>query len=186
MNLVQVEREKYEDIWAYDSYKDHSEGMMNVPRFLTHIEPRPGQSIIDIGCGQGNAGLELQKHGLRTWWLDITDAGLMPEVDRTRFIQAPIWSDWKRPRGWDYGFCCDVMEHIPPEFVMLCAERIIKNCGTTWFQICNLNENFGDAIDKTLHLTVRQFTWWKERLGMLGTIVDARDLCGVCMFVVKR
>lgn len=194
------ERAKYAEIWALEDYGRYSPGLENVDRFMTVVKPPVADSIgvrpylLDIGCGQGVAGLEFARRGLSVWYLDITAAGLKPEVDRTRFIETPLWAQWPDPVAWfpgmpvrwDYGFCCDVMEHIPPEYTMAVIDRILSRCGTTYFQICNLPDEFGKRIGEPLHLTVQPFKWWLIRLATLGAVIDARDLCGASLFVVKR
>jgi len=187
LNLVETEKQKYDEVWTTDDYKDHSPGQAHAENFLKTVEPHAGQSIIDIGCGQGLAGLRFEEHGLRTWYLDLTDSALENAVPRNQFIQSPIWGKWqKKPLGWDYGYCCDVMEHIPPEFVMLSLDRIVSNCRLTWFMVCNKLDSMGEIFGKPLHLTVQPYLWWKERIAMVGTIKDARDLAGVSMFLVSR
>ncbi len=189
-DVAAAERAKYAEVWsAVAEYKHFSPGLQNVKRFMDVIKPDIGTTLIDIGCGAGVAGLEFHEYGVQVDWLDLTDAGLEPEVDRRRFIEAPIWSPWwgaKRKQGWDYGFCCDVMEHIPPEFTMLCVSRILDACRTTWFQIALVPDEFGKAIGTPLHLTVQPYKWWLERLASLGKVIDARDLCGVALYVVTR
>lgn len=191
LSIVETEREKYTDVWRdIPEYRDHSPGLDNVQRFLDVLHPRRGETLIDIGCGEGVAGEEFVNHGLTVSWLDITDAGLtLSEMTRAHsFIKAPLWSDWAyvNKYGWDYGFCCDVMEHIPPEYTMLVTDRILSACRTTWFQIALLPDSHGELIGQSLHLTVRPFNWWLDRLGSIGNVVDARDLCGRALYVVKR
>ncbi len=183
------ERAKYAEIWSsIPEYRDYSPGLVNVERFMSVMNPPKHSTLVDIGCGAGVAGLEFEKHGLRVCWVDITDAGLVPDVNRTRFVQAPLWTDWARirPHGWDYGFCCDVMEHIPPEYTMLVLDRMIAACHTLWLQIALRPDQFGKAIGQPLHLTVQSFDWWLVRLATLGKVTDARDLCGDGMYVVER
>ncbi|MDB5555420.1 MAG: Methyltransferase type 11 [Rhizobium sp.] len=184
------ERAKYDEIWGHAEYKKFSPGLENVERFINVLEPYAMASLIDVGCGAGVAGLEFQKIGFRVTWLDLSDAGLDQKVDRKNFIQSPIWSDqWalrNKGLGWDYGFCCDVMEHIPTEYTTLCLDRIIKACRTTWFQIALHPDEFGAMIGKPLHLTVQPFKWWLERIASLGNVIEARDLCGTALFVVNR
>jgi hypothetical protein len=185
MGILEAERSKYEEIWSVPEYREHSPGLENVQNFLDVLSPKRGDTLIDIGCGEGIAGLEFAAHGLDVGWLDITDAGLKPEVDRRRFIQKPLWDDWV-DYDWQYGFCCDVMEHIPTEYTMLVADRIIEACDVTWFQIAFEPDVFGSVIGKPLHLTVKPFGWWLDRLQNIGDVIDARDLCGRGMFVVTR
>jgi hypothetical protein len=151
------------------------------------MKPKRNSSLIDIGCGTGGAGLEFQGFGLDVRWLDITDAGLDAKIPRNRFIQKSLWSDWSDWKyGYDYGFCCDVMEHIPTEYTMLVIDRIVSSCRASWFQIALVPDSFGATIGQTLHLTVRPFTWWLDHLRGFGEVVDARDLCGTALFVVEK
>jgi hypothetical protein len=187
LSVQQEERAKYAEIWQQvPEYRNFSPGMQNVDRFMSIINPAAGSSLVDVGCGEGKAGLDFQARGLLVDWVDITDAGLSPEVPRKRgFTQSAIWH-WAPAPGWDYGFCCDVMEHIPPEYTMLCIARIMDACETAWFQICNVPDQFGQRIGRPLHLTVQPFTWWRDRLSDFGMLVEARDLCGNSLFVVSR
>lgn len=183
------ERAKYDEIWSMPEYRVFSPGMENVDRFIQVLKPTKGDTLIDIGCGEGKAGLAFQEYGLDVSWLDITEAQLSEQISRKRFIESPIWHDlWthRRVLGWQYGFCCDVMEHIPIEFTMLSLERIIRSCRTSWFQISHEPDMFGHLIGTPLHLTVQPFDWWRDRIASVGVITDARDLCGMGLFVVRR
>lgn len=180
------ERAKYAEIWSRSEYREaHSPGVENVDRFMSVMQPETGSTVIDVGCGSGHAGLELERCGLYPFFMDITEAGL-DAVPCGQFIQQPAWAPWPA-KHFDYGFCCDVLEHIPPEYAMLVCDRIIERCGAAWLQICNQPDNFGpQLLGEPLHLTVRPFSWWLLRLATLGKVIDARDLCGVSLFVVTR
>lgn len=183
MNIVEAERDKYTQIWdEVPEYRDYSPGLENFPRFMSIVQPKSNETLIDLGCGTGEGGLAFREMGLDVAWLDITDAGLHVCVPREKFTQATLWA---MPRkSFNYGFCCDVMEHIPPEFTMLVLDRITTMCRVSWFSISFLPDEFGKAIDQTLHLTVQPFNWWLDRLRMFGIVTEARDLCGVGVFVV--
>lgn len=189
MNIIETERAKYSEIWSnVPDYRKYSPGMENVTRFMDIMKPKRNATLLDIGCGTGDAGLEFQNQGLDVRWIDITDAGLNPIIPSQRFIQKSLWGDWRDWKyGYDYGFCCDVMEHIPPEYTMLVIDRIISSCRTAWFQIALVPDHFGATIGQPLHLTVQPFTWWLDHLRCCpGVITEARDLCGQALFVVKR
>jgi len=178
------ERGKYEAIWGFDQYRQNSPGLVNVNRFMDLIKPPVGRSLIDFGCGDGRAGLEFDKLGLKVTWLDLTDAGLVPEVERKRFIQAPVWQ--RLPFQYDYGFCCDVLEHLPTEYVMLAVARMAAACDTLWLQIALRADEFGQLVGEPLHLTVRTFRWWVERLATVAKLEEARDLIDAGLFVVRQ
>lgn len=187
MTIIDTERAKYHEIWTdVPDYRKYSPGMENVQRFMDIIKPKYGSSLIDIGCGTGEAGMEFFNRGMTVAWIDITDAGLNEDFFHAGFIQDALWMDWNRGLVFDYGFCCDVMEHIPMEYTMLVIHRIISTCKTSWFQISLQPDNFGAAIGQPLHLTVKPFGWWLERLRMAGDVVDARDLCGQALYIVEQ
>jgi hypothetical protein len=182
------ERAKYSEIWETPDYKKYSPGLENVERFIKVLEPYAGASLIDIGCGAGVAGLQFEKLMFDVTWLDLTDAGLHEDVDRHKFIEAPIWSsNWGNNQdGWTYGFCCDVLEHIPTEYTMLTIDKIVSSCATSWIQIALTPDVFGQAIGKPLHLTVQSYKWWLDRIATIGNVIDARDLCGLGLYVVRQ
>src|ERR1035437_9693246 len=104
------ERAEYSEIWTIPEYKKHSPGLENVERFIQVLSPVAGASLIDIGCGAGVAGLQFEQLMFDVTWLDLTDAGLHENVDRDKFIEAPIWSStWGKTkkrgvkREWQYG-----------------------------------------------------------------------------------
>jgi hypothetical protein len=33
---------------------------------------------------------------------------------------------------------------------------------------------------------VQSFAWWRDRIATLGTLTEARDLCGTGLYVVHR
>ena len=179
------ETAKYEEIWQIEDYREaDSPGLFNVSRFCEILDPKVGESLIDVGCGSGKAGIAFEQCGLNVYWTDIVDTALDPLVPRKKFIKRPLWWSWGQSY-FDYGFCCDVMEHIPPEYTMLCLDRIVSHCGISYFQIALREDKFGQMIGEPLHLTVRPFEWWLVRLQTLGNVMDARDLCDDGLFIVK-
>lgn len=185
---VAEERAKYDAMWSHQDYAAWSPGLDNVARFMSVIDPPRGRSLVDFGCGDGRAGLEFQKRGLRPFWIDLTDAGLVAEVPRARFRAQPLWERIDPPsKGarFDYGFCCDVMEHIPTEYVMLTLQRMLDACELLWLQIALVEDAYGHVIGTPLHLTVRPFRWWLERIASVARVEDARDLLECGLYVAR-
>ena len=158
------ERDKYRTIWQFDSYRDFSPGEHAARGFAAMIEGRG--TVIDFGCGTGRGALTLEAEGFDPVLVDFAgncrddEAKHLPfvEWDLTQpiFLRAP------------YGFCCDVMEHVPAADVDVVIGNIMEAAGTVWFQISTVPDSFGDLIGATLHNTVRNHDWWFGRFGRLG------------------
>lgn len=169
MNLEQAEREKYERIWSHKEYRANSPGERLVPYFLKHVPAKPGESIIDLGCGTGRAGAELARHGFQVWLFDHVNA-VEPSID-LRFIQGTLWEipeilkfDWcPIVIQYDWFYCCDVLEHIPTEKVDAVLDNIAAlTTKGGFFQIALFpDEWFGEV----LHLTVESQDWWARKLA---------------------
>ena len=104
--------------------------------------------------------------------------------EKTGFIHSNLWSKWHGP--FDVGYCCDVMEHLPPEKVDAVLKRIFKNCESCFFSIHFGEDSFRKVVGHPLHLTVKPFSWWLDKLKEYGTVNDARDLIGMGSFYVAR
>ena len=68
------------------------------------------------------------------------------------------------------------MEHIPPEFVDETLKNIFRSADKVFFQICLQEDHFGQELGETLHLTVKPFTWWRDKISEYATLIEARDL----------
>jgi hypothetical protein len=80
------------------------------------------------------------------------------------FLKANLWR-LPAVQG-DYGICCDVMEHIPPEKV----DDVLKEIslavwrGPVFFSISSDHDGFGREIGETLHISLYPPDWWEEKL----------------------
>ena len=78
---------------------------------------------------------------------------------------ASLWDLPADIQATDYGICCDVMEHIPTEFVDKTLESIADlTKKAVYFQIALFHDNtFTHA--GPLHLSVFPHEWWAEKLN---------------------
>jgi 2-polyprenyl-3-methyl-5-hydroxy-6-metoxy-1,4-benzoquinol methylase len=185
------ERTKYEKIWALPEYGKYSPGEHLVPTFVHWLHPKPGERLIDFGCGIGRASNLFHLIGLNVRVIDIAANCLDEEVDedlKKIFIQACLWDDLSGLLPFipaEYGYCCDVLEHIPLERMGAVLNNIAKHSKIGFFQVCFVDDTFGKKINDTLHLTVKPYSWWRDFLGSYGELVEARDLIENGLFVVK-
>ncbi len=181
MNIREAERAKYDGAWQIPDYSKFSPGEKYADLFGEIAAPKAGETCIDLGCGAGAGGKALaQKWGLEVTYVDHVKVGDPPG----RLIVQPLWKPI--PAFAAYGYCCDVMEHIPPEFTMLAVRNALASCKAgVFFSISFSHDSFGVYLRQPLHLTVEPFAWWKDRLGEVGTVIEARDLLGEGVFYVK-
>lgn len=196
MSLLATERALYQDVWtSLEHYRDHAPGEARLPMFLESAQGRRG-TVLDAGTGSGKGALALKAAGFDVFACDVTNAGMVPEArDTVPFCEACLWHDL-RPLAagvghpnrttFDFVYCCDVLEHVPPQFTMLAIDQMLRVSRIGLFLTVSLvPDNFGVWLGKALHQTVQPYTWWRDSLRELGALTDARDLISDAVFFVE-
>jgi 2-polyprenyl-3-methyl-5-hydroxy-6-metoxy-1,4-benzoquinol methylase len=188
MSLLDTERATYETVWSsVEGYAQHSPGEQYLPLFLQVAQP-PAK-VLDAATGSGKGALALQAAGFQVWTCDLTEAGLVDDARDLPFASQCLWHSFADKFAWrefDWVYCTDVLEHIPPQFTMLAIDQMLRVAKEGLFLTVSLvPDSFGVWAGKSLHQTVQPFTWWKDSLKELGTVVEARDLISNAVFVVK-
>lgn len=194
--ILQVERETYREMWtSVERYADHAPGEQMLPLFLQMVgSTHRGVTVLDAGTGSGKGALALKAAGFDVRLCDVTDAGLVPAAHALPFYEACLWHDLSpttrafghpgRTRA-DYVYCTDVLEHIPPQFTMLAIDQMLRVASRGLFLSVSLvPDTFGIWAGKALHQTVQPFTWWRDALKELGTVIEARDLIDSGVYLV--
>jgi SAM-dependent methyltransferase len=181
MNDSAIEKAKYRKMWEFDSYRERSPGLRFIDDALARMKPEPGASIIDLGCGTGRVSNHLKQLGYNVTALDIA-ANACTEFDGP-FIESCIWEIGDIGQ-FDYGFCADVMEHLPTEQIDKTLECIKAHVGTCYFQIANFYCHEGDKIGESLHLTVKPCDWWevvlKRHFSSVSITAEPKHHIAVC------
>lgn len=179
-NMPTDEEEKYRKCWKVDEYRDNSPGADNVPHFLEWAgDIPPGSTIIDWGCGTGKASkLLYEQTDLDITMIDFAENCLDDDIrelaknnPRLRFVKYDLTK--KGDFFSDYGFCADVMEHIPTEDVTKVLSNILLSSKKVFFEICTAHDGFGahPDIGETLHLTVENYFEWLQRFRDQAVII---------------
>lgn len=170
------EQETYERIWNEPDYRTHSPGEESALTFVEQVQP--DGPIIDFGCGTGRGGLAIHKiTGQPVTLVDFADNCRDPGAYDLPFVLADLTKPI--PAQAPYGYCTDVLEHIPPADVDAVIGNVMASAPCVFFQISTVPDNFGSFIGKPLHLSIQSPSWWIERFKALGYAVlwsATRDL----------
>lgn len=184
--IADGERAKYAAVWGMSDYSEASPGANFVELFMRVTNAKAGQTVADIGAGAGAGSRALAAKGLRVKAFDLVDTA-WTGGDSIPLHTGCVWNglmaSWT---DFDFGYCCDVMEHIPTQFVGLAVDKMLQSCNKVFFSISFNKDVHGDAVRDRLHLTIQSFTWWRDTMRELGTVIEARDLIGDGVFYVGR
>jgi len=167
------ERERYERMWGIPEYRAISPGEQLATIFLMQAKPKKGAEVTDFGCGTGRGGLALHRAGLNVRLTDFASNCLDPEVREALGDKFEV-ADLTQPLSWhsEYGYCCDVLEHISTADVRTVLGNILATAQHCFFAISTVPDHFGPATGSgALHLTVQPLSWWREQLSALGALV---------------
>jgi 2-polyprenyl-3-methyl-5-hydroxy-6-metoxy-1,4-benzoquinol methylase len=182
------EQAKYLEMWEKPEYRAFAPGEACAPTFLEIAKPRVGSEVLDFGAGTGRGALALAISGLKVHMLDFAGNCLDEDVRNALGPQAHVlkFSECNLvkpiPHHAQYGYCTDVMEHIPPEWVTTVLVNILHSAQHVFFQISCEEDQCGKLIGESLHLTVKPYAWWAERLQKLGAVIHwSEDYKTHCM-----
>jgi hypothetical protein len=187
------EQSKYAKVWEHAKYREVSPGEQWANLFLQQAKPPHNSDAIDFGCGTGRGALQMALFGgLNVTMLDFAsnclDEDIVPMLETQshalRFVQADITKPL--PASAPYGFCTDVMEHIPPKDVDQVLDNCLMACQHVFFQISTVDDVCGKIIGFPLHLSVHPYEWWLDKFKERDCVVHWAKNCGdSCMFYVS-
>ena len=172
------EQKKYERMWEIPAYRSISPGEQLAQLFLSQAKPMKDSTCIDFGCGTGRGGLMVALFGnMIVTLVDFAENALDPEVKEATITQPHriswVQADLNKPIPVQaaYGYCTDVMEHIPPDEVDAVLKNILQAAPHVFFQISCQEDNCGAMIDEELHLSIQTYEWWIKKMRQHGCMI---------------
>lgn len=177
------EREKYEQVWQHRAYRNVAPGERYTSLAVLSLAAKRWDTFIDFGCGTGRAAQRLQNMGYKVTGIDFASNCRDAGTDFP-FVCACLWNlpDIKA----QFGFCTDVMEHIPTEKVEEVLAQIAARCNAAYFNIATTDDDMGMLIGRTLHMTVMNASEWEKLLRRYWAYVERKGGEGAAQFIVKR
>lgn len=177
-----TEQEKYQTMWQFDMYRENSPGEKNVDFFYNMV--KPDSLVIDFGCGTGRAALALHNKGLEVLCVDFASNSRDEEAMGLPFLEWDLTQPI--PSRAKFGYCTDVMEHIPMEDVQAVLRNIMDSAETVFFQISTIEDVCGAMIGADLHLSVYPHDVWAEMIRGFANIAWSDEQEIVSSFYVTR
>lgn len=172
MHSTSTERAKYQKIWGVDAYRVRSPGLRHLAGALEWMQPEPGSSFTDWGAGSGQAADALAAKGYSVRLVDIAANAYRGPLP---FVEACLW-ELPDMVATDYGFCADVMEHLPPDKVGAVFDQIAaRTKKAVYFQIALFDDTTYTEAGP-LHLSVFPPEWWHEKLRASFASVEVQQI----------
>jgi len=111
-----------------------------VRRILALLAARPGDRVLEIGCGAGN--ILAQVPSARRFGIDLAESLLAKAAHRLRKPGTLVQGDAEhlpfRHHAWERVYCSEVLEHIPsPAAALAEMHRIVAGGGVTVVSVPN-------------------------------------------------
>jgi len=176
--IADRERTKYRRMYQEGIYKGPGAGKDHVGAAIEALGMKPGESVVDYGCGPGCAGAIFQDRGFRALNMDIVGDGVDADcLSYIPFIAAPIWDLPEDFPITDWAFSTKVLEHLPTEKIDDSLKAVADHTARGAFlHVHHEKDVMGRYINDTLHLTVQPPEWWAEKIGEYFDIVDVQTI----------
>lgn len=170
--LEMREQQKYVEMWHSEAYRKTAPGENHVDDAIRLLGMKPGESVIDFGCGTGRGAQALRDMGMQVTAVDFAPNCLDRDV-RVPFVQACLWD--LPPMEANWGYCTDVMEHIPTEKVIDVIKGIAERVQGCYFAIAIRDDALGYITGKKLHLSLLEPLQWVTLLQQFWKHVSVAE-----------
>lgn len=162
---IESERAKYLRVWEWNNYRRQADGDAVVDMAFEMMGCKRGETLIDWGCGTGMPAQKLAAKGLKVTGFDIAENCLNAGIN----IPLVVGCLWEPPAALeaDYGFCTDVLEHLPEDRIQTALGEIkARSRKAAFIQVDTVLDISGPRMDPPLrlHLTVKPCSWWQWNL----------------------
>lgn len=97
--------------------------------------------------------------------------------EQLNFLPACLWALPFSLQKADWIYCCDVLEHIPPDrFEQTLKEMADHMLSGGFLSVCLKEDLMGESVGEPLHLTVKPGKWWLDLLSKYFEIKEQEEI----------
>jgi hypothetical protein len=185
VDIFSDEMVKYTKVWSNRDYGVQSDGEPLVELAYQTMGCKPGDSLVDWGCGCGRPAAKFAEMGLNVIGIDIAYNSRDQAVRKKfGFLQGCLFDPYVHEHynlTADFAFCTDVLEHIPPIKLGYVLDKLAENTRKKAFiQVCVLPDTYGKKMSppEELHLSVCAPDVWFAMLQRRWPTVEQLTLGG--------
>ena len=166
---LEAEKIKYDLSYSGSNYVNYSHSSDCAEKIA-----KLGQNILEVGCGDGRGVRKLVEMGRNAEGCDIS-TNVKKYWDGIEHLCIGGVTAWDLPYGdnsFDVISACDVMEHIPPNFLFEVMDEFARVASKLFLKIAFAPS--GEKIKGRIepHLSIYPPTYWKDFLIENGWDVD--------------
>lgn len=170
--------DKEDEIYSW-LYGKKGYGGGPVDELLKHTYGRMASciKILDAGCGKCNFACKMHSRGFpgTIYGIDVSKHVIEHAPKECCTVHGSLDNMPFETDFFDGLWCCDVMEHIPPEKVdkvLTELRRVLKSDGKISFSISGLPARWKGPQGEELHLTIKKIDWWVSVLASHGLPIE--------------
>jgi hypothetical protein len=169
--IFQKEDKKYSLLWA-NGYSDANWKRLAKYgwKLARSIKEKP--SIVDFGFGRGSTMDFFQDKGLYVEGVEISQYAVEQQKGHRKVYHASLDKlEMLGDNQFNVGFCNDVIEHIPEEYVTSSLDEMARVCSDyLLMSVCPTPSHHLSLDGENLHLTVKPESWWENLFQNYGEV----------------
>lgn len=151
--------------WRQQEYVEAA-GIHTPESIKRTLELEKGDSVYDLGCGDGHMVDWLNDRGIDTVGMDMIKVH-----EDTILVNLTEMSDVYRHKYRSFGLCLGMMDHVPEEKVpqtILNLHHLARK--EIYFTIPIRDLGYNDLLGKKVQQTIKPIGWWRNRLIEIGVV----------------
>lgn len=192
-SLRDIYRKIYENDYPEEADPDSSVTMTDLQDIVKHLNVKPGETFIDIGCGRAGPGMWIAREINANYvGIDISEIAIELAIqriidfglsDKAKFLVVNIYSTNFPDNYYDGAISIDTITYIPDKIKAICEiARILRSDAsfvfTTWETPVTVND-YRPLLRKAgfeVMIYNEISNWEQKQRGVYEKIIESKDI----------